>query len=314
MMDPPRHSAYRKPLNDSFRVAVIGKMEARIRQICRELIANAAERGEVEFVHELASLLPSQVVGELVGIPEADWPQLRLWAEQGTSSQDPELAGDSYRQSNGMNEMAIYAMGFAAQRRTEPPREDLASLILAGNFGTGPMNDMEFASFFVQIVTAGHDTTKTMMSSGLQVLLQHPDQLAALRAEPSKMEDAIEEILRYANPLHYFRRTVTRDTIVRDVEIKAGDKVAMMYTSANRDEDVFDRPNEFISTRDPNPHLSFGFGPHYCLGIHLARLEGRVFFQELLSTFSTIEQTGEARRIRSNLNNGIKSLPVRLVR
>ena len=174
----------------------------------------------------------------------------------------------------GLSDMAIYAMEFAARRRAEPPREDLATLVLSGSFGDGPMTELEFGSFFVQLVTAGNDTTKTMLSSGLHALLQHPEQLQLLRDDPSRLPTAVEEILRYANPLHYFRRTVTRDTELRGTRIKAGEKVAMCYTSANRDEDVFDRPQDFDVTRHPNPHLSFGLGHHFCLGAHLARLEG----------------------------------------
>jgi cytochrome P450 len=143
-------------------------------------------------------------------------------------------------------------------------------------------------------------------------LLNHPDQLAEVRADRSLLPGAVEEVLRWANPLHYFRRTATEDTVVRGQEIKAGDKVAMWYTSANRDEDVFADPDRFDVHRSPNPHLSFGIAQHFCLGVHLARLEGRVFFEELFSAFPEIEQTGPERRIRSNLNNGLKELPVRL--
>ncbi len=312
MMDPPRHTAYRRPLVDSFKSRVIGRMEGQIRQICRSIFADAAALAEVEFVHEVAGLLPSQVVGELVGIPREDWPQIRTWAEQGTSSQDPDLAAPESDAQTGMVDMAMYAIGFAARRRSEPPRDDLASLILAGNFGSGPMSDVEFASFFVQLVTAGNDTTKTMLSSGLHALLSHPDQMEELRADRRLLPSAVEEILRWANPLHYFRRTATADTELRGTRIRAGDKVAMWYTSANRDEEVFADPDRFDIHRHPNPHLSFGVAQHFCLGVHLARLEGRVFLDELLDTFPRIEQTGPARRIRSNLNNGLKSLPVRL--
>ncbi len=312
MMDPPRHSAYRKPLAESFQAKVIAQMEPRIRELCRQIFLRVGE-GDVEFVHEVAGSLPSQVVGELVGIPEEDWAQIREWAEQSTSAEDPELAGDSYSNGSGTTDMAIYAMQFAARRRQEAPREDLASLILAGNFGDGPMSDIEFGSFFVQLVVAGNDTTKTMMSSGLEALLTHPEQLAELRADRTLMNGAVEEILRWANPLHYFRRTALVDTTLNGVDIKAGDKVAMMYTSANRDEEVFgETAQDFAIHRSPNPHVSFGYAAHFCLGVHLARLEGRVFFDELLNTYSTIEQTGPSRRIRSNLNNGLKDLPVHL--
>jgi cytochrome P450 len=319
MMDPPRHTAYRKPLAQSFKARVIGQMEDRIRDLCRQILADVGDGagsgtgGEVDFVHDVAGLLPSQVVGGLFGIPPEDWAQIRDWAEQSTSSQDPELAGERDETAD-FTAMALYAIQFAARRRTEEPRDDLTSLILAGTFGGQPMSDLEFGSFFTQLVTAGNDTTKTMLSSGLQLLLEHPDQLAEVRADRELLPGAVEEILRYANPLHYFRRTATADTELRGVEIKAGDKVAMWYTSANRDEDVFDDPQRFDIHRQPNPHLSFGTAQHFCLGVHLARLEGRVFFEELLATFPGIEQVGEARRIRSNLNNGLKRLPVRLSR
>ena len=284
--------------------------------ICRQIF-DAVGDGDVEFVHDVTSSLPSQVIGELVGLPEEDWPKIHDWAEANTSGQDRDInpGGDDPADTpDSILQMAMYAIEFATLRRQEAPREDLASLILGTEFGGQLMSEVDFGSFFVQLVTAGFDTTKTMLSSGLLALLQHPDQLAELRADPALVESAVEEILRWANPLHYFRRTATADTEVRGVEIKAGDKVAMYYTSANRDEDVFDDPQRFDIHRRPNPHLSFGIAEHYCLGVHLARLEGRVFFAELLATYPTIELTGEPQRTRSNLNNALKKLPVELRR
>ncbi|MEU1208326.1 cytochrome P450 [Nocardia sp. NPDC005825] len=311
MMDPPRHTEYRKPLAEHFKARVVGDMEDRVRELTVALLDSVD--GDVEFVHDVAGVLPSQVVGGLFGIPAEDWPSLRRWAEQSVSQQDPDLVGD-FDVTAELTNMAIYAIQFSMARRTEPPKEDLTSLILAGSFGGNAMSDLEFGSFFTQLVTAGNDTTKTMLSSGLQLLMQHPEQLAALREDPSLIPGAVEEILRFANPLHYFRRTATADTEIRGVPIKAGDKVAMWYTSANRDEDVFADSGRFDIRRNPNPHLSFGLAQHFCLGVHLARLEGRVFFEELLARFPKLEQTGDARRIRSNLNNGLKSLPVRMTR
>ncbi len=240
------------------------------------------------------------------GVEEGLW----LRAERQTSGQDPDIAGEA--DFSASIDMAMYAIEFAATRRTMEPKEDLTTLILDGDFGGEPMTDVDFGSFFVQLVTAGNDTTKTMLSSGLLALLQHPDQLAELRADPSLVPGAVEEILRWANPLHYFRRTATADTVLHDVEIATGDKVAMYYTSANRDDDVFADAQDFDIHRSPNPHLSFGIAEHFCLGVHLARLEGKVFFEELLSAFGTIELTGDPVRLRSNLNNSFKKLPVRL--
>ncbi|MFE2960374.1 cytochrome P450 [Nocardia tengchongensis] len=311
MMDPPRHTEYRKPLAEHFKARVVGDMEDRVRELTRSLLDSVD--GDVEFVHDVAGVLPSQVVGGLFGIPAQDWPSLRRWAEQSVSQQDPDLVGD-FDVTAELTNMAIYAIQFSMARREQEPQADLTSLILAGSFGGKAMSDLEFGSFFTQLVTAGNDTTKTMLSSGLQLLLAHPEQLAALRENPALIPGAVEEILRYANPLHYFRRTATADTEIRGVPIKAGDKVAMWYTSANRDEDVFADAESFDIRRNPNPHLSFGLAQHFCLGVHLARLEGRVFFEELLTRFPKLEQTGDARRIRSNLNNGLKSLPVRMTR
>jgi cytochrome P450 len=311
-MDPPRHNDYRRPIADHFKARVIAGLEPRIREICRSIMDDVAGAGEVEFVHDVTSGLPSRVVGELMGIPEEDRPAIHRLAERNTSGQDAELAGNDA--TNASIEMAMYAIEFAAKRRTEEPKEDLTSVILGTEYGGAPMSDVDFGSFFVQLVTAGNDTTKTMLSSGLLALLEHPDQLAELRADPTLLPGAVEEILRWANPLHYFRRTTTVDTELRGVRIAAGEKVAMYYTSANRDEDVFDDPHRFDIHRDPNPHLSFGIAEHFCLGVHLARLEGKVFFEELLRTFPTIELAGEPVRVRSNLNNGLKRLPVRLRR
>jgi cytochrome P450 len=312
-MDPPRHVAYRRPLVPSFKAKVIGAMEGRIRAICAEILQQTRAQADVEFVHEVAAHLPTQVIGELVGLPRDDWPQIQAWAERNTSGQDAEIVNDADAEYGDANlNMAMYAIQLAAQRRAEPPREDLLSLILAGNFGSGPMSDVEFGSFFVQLITAANDTTKSMLSGGLLLLIEHPEQQAALRDDRSLIPDAVEEILRHANPLHYFRRTATADTTLRGVDIHAGDKVLMYYTSANRDEDVFVDPQSFDIRRHPNPQLSFGIGEHFCLGAHLARLEGRIFFEELLDTFQTFELTGDPRRVRSNLNNGLKELPVRL--
>jgi cytochrome P450 len=174
------------------------------------------------------------------------------------------------------------------------------------------MSDVDFGTFFTQLVTAGNDTTKTMLASGLLCPLSHPDQLAELRADPGLIPGAVEEILRYANPLHYFRRTATADAVLGGAQIKAGDKVAMVYTSANRDDQVFTYSQHFDIHRQPNQHLSFGIAQHFCLGVHLARLEGRVFFEELLATFDDIELSDEPVRARSNLNNAYKQIPVHL--
>jgi cytochrome P450 len=312
-MDPPAHTAYRRPLTPHFGAKVINGMEDRVRARCRAILDAAAERGDVEFVHEVAGLLPAQVIADLMGLPDGDVDRIRLWAELQTSGQDDEVVGGY--EGNPSVDMAMYAIELAGRRRAEPRRDDITSLLLETTFEDGrPMSDVDFGSFFVQLVTAGNDTTKTVLSAGTLELIRHPDQLDLLRRDPSCIAVAFEEMLRFDNPLHYFRRTATEDTELGGVTIRAGDKVAMMYTSANRDEAVFPDAERFDVGRTPNPHVSFGIGAHFCLGAHLARLEGRVFFEELLSTFRTIEPAGEPTKIRSNLNNGLRSLPLRLAR
>ena len=311
-MDPPKHQTYRKPLADSFKAKVIATMEDQVRQLTRAILRDAGERcadGEaIDLVHDVAAHVPTQVMGRLMGLPTEDWALLHALAERQTSGQDPDVVGGDVEGAS--IEMAMYAIGFAAQRRTQEPREDITTLLLDGDFGGEAMTDIDFGSFFVQLVTAGNDTTQTMLSSGVLALLAHPDQMAAVRADRSLIPGAVEEVLRWANPLHSFRRTATADTVLGGQEIAEGDKVAMYYTAANRDPDVFADPHRFDITRSPNPHLSFGIGEHFCLGVHLARLEGRVFFEELLATFAAIEPAGEPVRLRSNLNNSYKRVPI----
>jgi cytochrome P450 len=310
-MDPPRHLDFRRPMLAHFGRTVIGRMEEQIREICVDIMDKVDTTSEVEFVHDVTADLPSQVIGRLMGLPEEDWGRIHEMAERNTSGQDADYASAD---GGATMDMAMYAIALAQQRRTEEPREDLTSMILGTEFGGHLMDDIEFASFFVQLVTAGNDTTKTMLSSGILALLQHPDQLREVRDDPSLIPGAVEEILRWANPLHYFRRTATTATTLRDVTINPGDKVAMYYTSANRDEELFEDSQRFDIHRSPNPHLAFGIAEHFCLGVHLARLEGRVFFEELLARFPEIELAGEPVHVRSNLNNAYKKLPVTMAR
>jgi cytochrome P450 len=303
-MDPPRHRAVRKPLTPRLTPRAVSALDDDIRAICREVFADAADRREVEFVGSVAAHLPTRVIGKMMGLPRADWQRVHDLAEQITHGQDPDYASANGAAGAASAEMGMYAYQFAVDRLAGEPVDDLTGVLLA------EMDPVEFATLFVQLVTAGQDTTQTMLSSGVLALIEHPDQLAVLRADPSLVPDAIEEILRWANPLHYFRRTASADTALAGQQIQAGDKVAMYYTSANRDEDVFDAAQEFRISRSPNRHLSFGQAEHFCLGAHLARLEGRIFFTELLATFSSIELARKPRRLRSNLNNALRSLPV----
>jgi cytochrome P450 len=315
-MDPPRHIAYRKPLAPEFAARIIASLEHRVREITRTILMDAAERRDVEFVHEVVGPLPTQVIGQLFGLPETDWAWVHRMAERCTSGQDPDInPGEENTDSGSADasmQLALYGIQFAADRRLVDPQGDLMDVILGSEFDGRFLTDIDVGGLLPQMVIAGNDTTVTMMAAGLSALLDHPEQLQVLRDDPAAIPAAVEEILRWVNPLHYFRRTATEDTAIGGTAISAGDKVAMYYTSANRDENVFTDPQSFDISRTPNPHLSFGIGEHFCLGVHLARLEGRVFFEELLTTFPSIERTDEPVRVRSNLNNALKCLPVRL--
>lgn len=300
-MDPPRHTERRRPLAPPFTARAVSQLEVSIRQLCRDIVARIVEVGTADVVAEVATL-PTEVIGELVGLPPAERPAVHELAER-------IMRGDQ-RHGDPFEEMAEHAVAHAARRRRAAERgNDLTSVVLGAD-GAG-MSDAEFAGFFVQLVTAGNDTTVTMLSSAVLALAQHPEQFARLRADPSLAPSAVEEVLRWANPLHYFRRTATADAVLAGVPIAEGAKVAMYYTSANRDEDVFADPHRFDVTRSPNPHLAFGIGPHFCLGAHLARLEGRAFLEELAAVTAELAVDGLVVRQRSTINNSLRSLPVR---
>lgn len=323
-MDPPRHTNWRTEVSPNFKKRVIDNLEIQIREITNDIFKEAIEKSggeELDFVHDVCAYLPSTVMGKLMGIPENDIAQIHKWSEMQAGGQDPELnpngqSRDGDSASDASMQMLTYAMEHAVQHRKNREQgefNELTELLLSAEVDGKSMTDVDFGCFFLQLVTAGNDTTRTMLANGTWALLGHPDQLQELRDDYSLIPSAVEEILRWENPLHYFRRTATSDIVLSGVDIKAGDKVAMIYTSANRDEEVFENPHEFDIHRSPNPHLSFGIGEHFCLGVHLARLEGRIFFEELLATFADIEQVGDARRTRSNLNNSLKEFPVKLV-
>ena len=306
-MDPPRHREVRRPLVARLTPKQTALLDDDIRAICRDVFAGAD--GEVDFVNDVAAKLPTRVIGQVMGLPPDDWDRVHALAERITRGQDPAYNDGPESAGQASQEMGVYAYTFAVERSqlTESP-DDLTSVLLSTN------DPAAFASLFVQLVTAGQDTTATLIAGGLLALLRHPDQFDKLRADPSLVPSAVEEMLRYANPLHYFRRTATTDTELHGTKIAAGDKVAMYYTSANRDEAVFADPQAFDISRSPNKHLSFGIAEHFCIGAHLARLEARLFFEELLATYSSIELAGEPVRLRSNLNNALRSLPVSLRR
>lgn len=308
-MDPPNHGPIRRVVIERFNRKRLALLEPRIREIVGEIFDSAP--AACNFVEDFAGLLPTAVICEMMGIPREMWQQIRHWADLQTSSSDPDVGGTDDEVQNASQSMGAYGYQLATERMGKGG-EDLISLLINVEVEGHKVDEMQFASLFVQITTAGNETTRTLIAGGMHELLKNPALYRELEANPQAIPAAVEEMLRWTTPLHYFRRTATRNAEIAGQPVAEGDRVVMMYSAANRDPAVFDQPQVFDIRRDPNPHLSFGHGIHLCLGANLARLEARVFFEEFFRRFVSLEQTGEAARIRSNLINGLKRLPVRV--
>ena len=310
-MDPPRHGPLRRMVISRFTRPMLAQMEPRIRQICRAVFAAAAAQRECDFVNDIAGKLPTAVIGELMGVPENMWEQLRIWSDRQTSADDPDLGATPAAVQQASVDMGSYGYQLACERR-ERGGDDLISMLVNAEVDGEKISELEFASLFVQITVAGNETTRSLLASGVQHLIEQPELYRALQQDTTKIPAAVEEMLRFDCPLHYFRRTAVATAEIDGQAVAGGDRVVMMYSAANRDPAVFEQPHRFAIDRADNPHLAFGYGIHLCLGANLARLEARVFFEELLRSFAAIEPTGPPVRIRSNMVNGYKAMPVRL--
>jgi cytochrome P450 len=284
----------------------------------------ALERDEpFDFVAAISRELPIRFLCSIFTVPQDDAPQLISWGDKMIANQDPDLSAavvdrvdtEAYRLLPFRSPVALDVFAYADRQRderlTEPSDDVIQALVTAQS--EGALNEREYHNYFSLLMIAGNETTRHTISSGMLALLDHPEQLRLLQDEPERIAVAVEEILRWATPVLHFRRTAARDAELRGRPIKAGDKVVTWYISANRDPEVFRDPDTFDVTRTPNEHVTFGpGGPHFCLGAHLAKLETRILFQELLPRLDTIELTGSVERIRSNFVNGIKRMPVRI--
>jgi cholest-4-en-3-one 26-monooxygenase len=306
--DAPNHTKLRKLVNKGFTKRMINKMEAHIGALTSEIVDKVARKGECDFVASIASELPLLVIAELVGCPAEDRAKLFDWSNQMIGFEDPDFANVTGL-TDAMTQMLEYAGHLAAMRRSDP-RDDLTSVLVNAEVDGERLNDLEFNMFFILLILAGNETTRNAISGGMLALSENRDQWQKLLDAPSLLPTATEEILRYVSPVITMRRTATCDSEIAGQKIAEGDKVVMFYPSANRDADVFFNPHQFDVTRDPNPHLAFGWGPHFCLGANLARGEIRSIFSELLARFPDIEVCGPVRRLRSSTVNSIKSMPV----
>lgn len=321
--DPPRHTELRQICSKRFSARGVGHYEEWIRDVARSVLDQALALGEFDFVSEISRELPIRFLCSIFTVPQEDAPELIRWGDQMIANQDPDMAAvvvdkedtEAYRLLPFRSPVALEVFAYADrqrdQRLTEPTDDVLTALTVAQSEGI--LSEGEFHNYFGVLMIAGNETTRHTISHGMLALMEHPEQLRLLQDEPHRIPQATEEILRWATPVHHFRRTATRDVDLRGQHIKAGDKVVTWFTSANRDEEAFPDPYTFDVSRLPNDHVTFGpGGPHFCLGAHLARLETKILFQELLPRLRSIDLAGPVERIRSNFVNGIKRMPVKV--
>lgn len=307
--DAPRHTRLRKLINKGFTKRMVRRMDAHIADLSRTIVDGIARKGECDFVQAVASELPVLVIAELMGCPAEDRTRLFHWSNRMIGFDDPEFQAESSA-TEAMAELLEYGAALARARRDDP-RDDMTSALVHAEVDGDRLDDLSLHMFFILLILAGNETTRNAISGGMLALSENPEQQRRLVADPALLDTATEEILRYVSPVITMRRTATRDTELAGQAIAEGDKVVLFYPAANRDGAVFEDPDRFDVARDPNPHLAFGWGPHFCLGAALARAEVRSIFAELLSRLPDIEVSGPVRRLRSSTVSSIKSMPVR---
>ena len=311
-MDPPPHTRHRRLVNRGFTPRMIGMLETHIRDVTARIIDEAIAKGQVDFVVDAASELPLQVIAELMGVPLEDRHKVFDWSNRMIGSEDPEYSVSEEHVQQAQIEMFMYAQSLAEQKRKDP-QEDIITKLLSADIDGDQLSEMDFNLFFLLLAVAGNETTRNAISHGMNAFLDNPDQYRLLVENPELIDSSVEEILRWASPVLYFRRNVTEDLEYKGHQLKEGDKVSIWYISANRDEDMFKDPFRFDITRSPNDHVAFGGGgPHHCLGANLARMELKLFFEELTRKVPHVEAEGQPVRLRSNFIGGIKHLPVTL--
>jgi cholest-4-en-3-one 26-monooxygenase len=309
-MDPPLHTRYRRLVNKGFTPRMVAQLEEHIHETADEIIDGLIEKGQADFITDLVSELPLIVIAELLGVPREDRHRVFDWSNHMIGNEDPEFQTNTDPAQAAM-ELYAYAAELYAAKRAAGEGTDLMTVLTQVEIDGERLTDLELELFFLLLSVAGNETTRNLMGGGMQAFFDHPDQWQRLLADRSLLPTAVEEMLRYVTPVMNFRRQAMIDTVVGDQPIKADEKVVFFHISANRDETIFEAPQDFDIGRDPNPHIAFGGGgPHFCLGANLARMEIRVMFEHLLDRMPDLAQSGPAERLRSNFINGIKHLPV----
>jgi cytochrome P450 len=306
-MDPPRHDELRGLIARRFTPRAVHVWEDQVRTVVNQVLDTALPKGEMDFVHEISSEIPMQIFAEILGVPQEERREIIEIGDRLLGNQDPEFAvtetADEHRNLPFSHPAALEMF----DRRKHPGNDIITQLAFE------PLTQQEFDTYFVLLATAGNETTRHTITHGLLALVEFPEEMERLRNDPELGKSAAEEMLRWATPVHHFRRTAAVDTELGGTQIKAGDKVTTWFVSGNFDESVFEDPHRFDIGRTPNRHMAFGPGGiHHCMGAHLAKMEVRITFEELLKRSTDIELLGPPERLRSNFFNGIKRLPVRV--
>ena len=310
-LDPPDHTKLRKLISSGFTPRRINDLAAQVKARVDSVIDSVASRGECDLVRDVALWLPLHAIADLVGVPEEDRKQVFEWTEL-TFGFDADTTAEE--RGEAAQSMYAYADAMCAER-ADNPRDDLMSVLLHAEIDGDRLDQMQLAVFFMLLQNAGSETTRNLITTGMLTLLEHPDDLARLQGDLTILPVAIEELLRLATPVMSFTRMATKDTEIGGQAVAEGDRVLMVYASANRDERAFDDPDGLHLTRDPNDHVAFGAGgPHFCLGAHLARLESKLMFEAILTRFEGLELAADPAslpRVNSNLIDGLAEMPVR---
>jgi cytochrome P450 len=316
-MDPPDHARFRKLASHRFTPRGLERMRLDIETITRDLLDAMMGDGGVregDFVQLLSAPLPLQVLAELLGVPREMWPTMFDWTNRVIGSTDPEYQNETGSPLETFQDARIQLFAYFAEmtrQRQANPTDDIVSVIANAKLDGASLPDRELLSYYFLLVVAGNETTRNAMTGGLLALLEHPAEWERLRRDPTLIDAAVEEVVRWTTPVIQFCRTPVEDVEIRGKRIRAGENLCLFYPSANRDEEVFDDPFAFRIDRTPNRHIAFGIGEHFCLGANLARLELRVMFRHLVARLAECELTGPPERLRSSFVGGIKRMPIR---
>lgn len=313
-MDPPKHHRYRRLVSRGFTPRMVSRLIETIEERAVRIVDDVVDRGECEFVEDVAAKLPLEMICEMIGLPEGDWQRMFELSNLLVGFDDPDYRATAEAGAEAAAEIYAYCDAVAADRRVHP-RDDLMTALVQAEVDGERLDDLDLNMFFVTLVVAGNETTRNLINHSMLALVDHPDQARRLREHPELWPTAVDEMLRWGTSIHNFRRTATCDTELHGQAIAAGDKVVLYYMSANRDEDVFDDPYRFDVGRTPNEHVAFGGGgAHFCLGANLARAEIGAVMRQIVDRLDDVQLSGDVRRLRSDFVNGVKVMPLTFTR